>query len=627
MAPLKSSRWLKAFERFAADLRIKSKEEISTDQHGVPLNIWVSQRRFLEEVGGGLDNGIHSFNVLKSRQLGVTTLSIALVDVFWPAMHPGIIGCLVTDTEKNRELNRAMIEGYIKSFPDGYFGDKFSIVRSNRQMLQFSNGSRLDLLVAGTKKKAIAWGEGQGYAFAHLTELASYGDVEGLKSLEEGFAQSNPHRLFVRESTAKGYNHWRARWVAGKNSLTERSFFIGWWSGDKNRIERKDARFNQFGLHPPLREEKEKIDLVRAQYGWKITPEQLAWHRWKRTDAGAEQGLLDQNQPWDEQEAFVMSGYSFFQTRVIDSDLKALLDDPPIFKGYRYQVDGDFYSFKMMALNPEIDSVDDVELKVWEEPVDGAKYAIGFDPAYGRNEHKDGSAIVVLRCFADRVVQVAEYRSSEVEARHAAWVAFHICAAYRDCMINVELTGPGRLVMAEFDHLRQLLGAEMNVARTEQRGWQDAAANARWFLHHREDSFGSGFAANYETTWRYKQEMLYKLKGSYVSRELDIRSMALLNEMKNVVVDNDDIGAPESTDEDKKDDRVFALGLANLAWMSWIRKEMISQGLTYDTVMAAERGDTELATHGLNSLVYRFLARADDPVEQQPTWRELQGLE
>ena len=27
-------------------------------------------------------------------------------------------------------------------------------------MMQFSNGSRLDLLVAGTKKKSIAWGEG-----------------------------------------------------------------------------------------------------------------------------------------------------------------------------------------------------------------------------------------------------------------------------------------------------------------------------------------------------------------------------------------------------------------------------------------------------------------------------------
>jgi hypothetical protein len=65
------------------------------------------------------------------------------------------------------------------------------------------------------------------------------------------------------------------------------------------------------------------------------------------------------------------------------------------------------------------------ELKVWEEPKPEGRYAIGFDPAYGRNEHKDGHAIVVLRCFADRVIQVAEYRTSEPETRYAAWVAFH----------------------------------------------------------------------------------------------------------------------------------------------------------------------------------------------------------
>ncbi|MDE2107339.1 MAG: hypothetical protein KGL39_59635, partial [Patescibacteria group bacterium] len=185
----------------------------------------------------------------------------------------------------------------------------------------------------------------------------------------------------------------------------------------------------------------------------------------------------------------------------------------------------------------------------------------------------------------------------------------------------------GRLVMAEFDHLRQFLGAEMNLQRSADRGWEDAAAQARWFLHHREDSFGSGFAANYEATWRYKQEMLHKLRGSYSSREIDIRSLALLREMSNVIVDGDDIGAPDSADEDKKDDRVFALGLANLAWMSWIRKEMVAQGQTYEAVMSVERGDTAPATHQLNNLVYRFLARADDPVEQEPTWRERQGLE
>jgi hypothetical protein len=624
----KASRWLKQFGTFTADLRIQSKEELGGETAGVPLKLWESQRRFLRAVGEGLDSGVHIFNCLKSRQLGITTVSLA-IDVFWLAMHKGIRGCLVTDDDKKREENRALIVSYVKSFPEGYFGDAFYITKNNRAALEFSNGSRLALLVAGTKKKAISWAEGSGYALAHLTEISAYGDVEGLKSLEEGFAQKNPHRLFMYESTAKGFNHWRTKWLRGLNDISESSFFIGWWANETNRIERRDPLFVQFGLHKPNAEEKELIEHVRILYSWNITPEQLAWIRWKESKAGSEQDLLDQNQPWTHEQAFVQTGYSFFATRQIGNDIKDIDDNPDryVYQGYRYNVDGDFYNFKLMPLDPQVDSIDLVELKVWEEPVENGRYAIGFDPAYGRNEHKDGSAIVVLRCFADKVVQVAEYRSSNVEAKHAAWAAFHICAAYRDCMINVELTGPGRLIMAEFDHLRQFLGAEMNVQRTTERKWQDAAAQARWFLYHREDSFGSGFAANYEANFRTKQVMMYTMRGAYHSNEIVVRSKMLLKEMLNTIVNGDDIGAPDSDDENRKDDRVFALGLAVLAWTNWVRKEMLAQGQTYESVMALERGEVTVVTKSMNNLVLRFLARADEEIEPPPTWRQAYGVE
>lgn len=623
MAPPKSTRWLKLFETFAADLRIKSKEVAGG---AAPLQLWNSQKRFLQEVGAGLDTGIHVFNCLKSRQLGVTTLSLALVDVFWLAMHRDMIGCLVTDTEKNREINRGMIEAYIDSFEPNYFGDNFKIIKANRQMLQFSNGSRLDLLVAGTKKKSIAWGEGQGYSVAHLTELASYGDAQGLKSLEESFAQGNPHRLFVYESTAKGLNHWHRKWTSGLNDLTQKSFFIGWWSGDTNRIERRDPRFSQYGVYPPTTEEKQKIDQVRILYDFRVTQEQLAWHRWKQVQAGSEQDLLEQNQPWTADEAFVMPGYSFFAVRMVAKDMKRVDEEAIIFKGYRYELGADFYDFRLIELDPDVDDIDLVELRIWEEPIDGAKYAIGFDPAFGRNAHKDGHAIVVVRCFADRVMQVAEYRTSEPETRYAAWVAFHLCAAYRDCMINVEIQGPGELVMLEFRHLKQLLGSDMNATRTAERGWTDAAGQARWFLFHREDSFGTGFSANYKSNSHYRERMLHNMRGSYSAGEVHVQSRFLLNEMLNVINNDGDIGAPESVDETKKDDRVFALGLALLAWTSWIRAEMISAGLTYDAVMREESGGSSKVERNVNDLVRRFLARANDEPEPRPTWRDEYNL-
>lgn len=1411
---VKATRWLKLFEQFLPLIRVRSREVVATDPRGSPLEMWESQRRFVQEVGQGLDNDIHVFRVLKSRQLGITTVSLA-IDVFWLALHPGLIGCLVTDTEKNREADRNILIHYINSMPEGYFGDQFKIIGNNRSMLRFSNGARLDFLVAGTKNKGISWGEGIGYAFAHCclaegtpvitengiikpiekvsvgdkvlthtgkeatvvdvygqintkgpmlriwpwlgspiycteehtiptargiveardvrkddwllmpvreirhdmylerlpetskvahsntnregwirllsvasgavveldeelgfaigyylaegciivshvgsfagvtfarhrtetvysdravaaikkytsgsvktvdredcltttvtvygtafaswlavkfgrtaqkhipdevfgwgkpfcrgllagllcgdgskgvptakttvrklsgkvsargvkigrpatgptdaskryplnfvvlpttrssiatqardiaaalgygwgsiryepaaekhgrvckeqwrvcwsgraafelrglmglpqipmkgiraenyeigggqvyiairsitpgfeetmmwdisvdhddhtfrtpsvavgnTEVANYGSVEGLKSLEEGFSTNNPDALYIYESTAKGFNHWRSSWLSGQaDKFSQRSFFIGWWAGDHNIIKKSDPKFVQFGRAPASGEEREKTKQVEEQYGHKVNQEQLAWIRWKQSNAGAEKDLLEQNQPWcvvagtrvgtsrgilkiedvhsgdytsmgkiqaagesgraeiwrvqtkmgycvegtgnhplinvegeevefekslgsqvrlmrptfsdelysatwmegvidlsvditpdfarlaglfmgdgsmsgsprggyhfsitcdskdqdviqecvrlvtslfgvnvqvqvyrevgnggwtsvrtssrliydtfrklglahtdngftqrrvhvpefiwrspkhvvkeflrglfeadghsakkqdfivfaskhkkfvkdiqilllgfgitcktfstlgkirknnngrvyssermelralesvkffeeigflserkiavhrdrvyvnkkmsevsrkpilfeDEvtkvektdrtetvynvsirgafkwfdcngvlthntaEEAFVLTGYSFFQPRVVTQDLQKIYDGVVlnISKGYRYEVDGGFYQFRMHALDPRVDPIENVELKVWEEPEPGGKYVIGMDPAYGRKEWKDFHAISVWRCFADKMVQVAEYEANDVEVKHAAWVLFHLAAAYRDCLINVEITGPGTHVMTEFDHLRQLLAAEMNKQATEEREWQDAASSARWYLYHRPDSIGAGYQFNFESNWRTKQDMLHGLRGSYMSGEIEIRSVRLLKEMSIVVVNDDDIGAPESKDENAKDDCVFALGLANKAWREWVRKDMIAQGLTWEVVMNDAAPDKTPQSKSLNHLVRGFLLSQAQAAEearlagpQPPLWKSEHGL-
>jgi len=368
---------------------------------------------------------------------------------------------------------------------------------------------------------------------------------------------------------------------------------------------------------------------VEKLYQHRVTTEQLAWFRWKQTKAGAEQNLLEQNQPSTFEDAFVQTGYSFFQVAVIGQDMKRMQDDQPIFDGYRYEVDGDFFHFKMITMDSNVDDVDDVELKVWEEPVDGAQYVIGFDPAYGRNDHKDHHAILVFRCFADKMVQVAEYITADVETKHASWVLFHLCAAYRNSMCNVELGGPGRLVMSEFEHLRQLIGAEMNVAKTAARGWEDAGAQARWYLYHKADSPGAGYMANFETNWRTKMELLHGYRGVYSSREIEIRSFGLLREMSIVVVNDGEIGAPESTDENMKDDRVFAAALAARAWTDWVRRGMIAQGLTYDVVMKAESGQETKQETAVNSIVRNFLRTQEERANTEPEppkWLHDQGL-
>ena len=621
MAKPKQNQWLKLFQDFIGDLRIKSKEVVSDDPRGSPLVLWESQRRFMQEVGNGLDNGIHIFNCLKSRQLGVTTVSLA-IDVFWLAMHDNMIGVLVTDTEDNKNANRALLEHYIKSFEPGYFGASFDIVTSNRNMLSFSNGSQLNFRVAGTRDKGIAWAEGVGYSLIHLTELAKYGNPEGVKSLEEGFAQTNPRRLMIKESTAHGFNSWRTQWMRGKEDIyTQRSFFIGWWSGDTNRIERSDPKYLQFGSYPPTGEERELIKAVKSQYDHVITPEQLAWIRWREAGAGSEQDLLAQNQPWTAEQAFVQSGYDFFAARTISKDIKnihdrnAAMDTTYRYKGYRYVYGDDFFQFRMEELDPTEDDARLVELKIWDEPRPNGRYCIGFDPGYGNTMHGDAAVITVYRCYADKLIQVAEYCTRDVDIRHTAWVFFHLCAAYGNVMGNYDVQGPGRLVIIEFDHLRQLLNAEHNYAKVQSRKWEDAGANVRHYLYHRPDSMGAGYAKGFESSWRSKGELMHGMRSSYMTRELEIKSLKLLNEMSKVQVNDDVIGVPDSSDEDMKDDRVIATALAVKAWIDWIRKEMLPEGLTYEAVSKEESGETKPLARNMNTIVYRFLARKQEEAD------------
>src|SRR5271157_4610529 len=126
-----TERWLDLFLQFISLLRIDSKD-VRSDMEGAgrgkgsPLVPWGSQKIFLEEVCAGLDEGVRTFYCLKARQMGISTISLAM-DIFWLACHPGIQGCLVVDNESNRDKFRLIIHRYIESFPKGFFGASFAI--------------------------------------------------------------------------------------------------------------------------------------------------------------------------------------------------------------------------------------------------------------------------------------------------------------------------------------------------------------------------------------------------------------------------------------------------------------------------------------------------------------------
>jgi hypothetical protein len=610
--------WRPLFSRFVGELRIASKEVSSgTDPRGVHMELWTSQQRFLDMVVDGLDADVHDFSCLKSRQLGITTISLA-IDLFWLAVHPGMIGALVVDTEPNREAFREILRRYVLSFPKSFLSKSFVIVKGgdNRNFMKFSNNSRLDFLVAGTRGDKANWGESRGYALAHCTEVAAYGNPAGLESFEEGLADTNPERLFMWESTAKGLNHWKDKWEeAGRDRFTKRRLFVGWWAKALNAIATTDRRFPVYGLEPPDEEERELIGRVRDEYDWEITPEQLAWYRWRASSVSQTSASLDQNQPWHAEQAFVLSGFSFFQIRKIQDRFEEISSaNPPIeYEGFRFWLGNDFFASKMEKIF-SMDRRHEVELRVWEQPVKDATYVIGCDPAMGRNENKDRHCVSVWRCFADRLVQVAEYADNSVETRQAAWVLAFLAGAYRNCMINLEITGGyGQTVMTEMDNIRNQLRAEVYAQKVQEFGWGDFLNTARWYLYHKPDSPSAGYVYNWNSTFDAKNRMLSSFRDAHVTDVLAIRSILLLDEMSIVVQDGGEIGAPNK----QKDDRVFGAALACEAWNRWFRPVMLAEGYLYDVTIARERGELSVTQSLVGRLVQNTLKKMGEAAEEE----------
>lgn len=617
-------KWLPLFEAFIKELRIQSKEIATTDPRGAPLDLWGSQQIALESLCEGMDRGVRTFLYLKARQLGISTVFLA-VDLFFLALHPGTIGALVTESETNRAIFRETLERYVASFPPNFFGKSFTIKRANKDFILFSNNSRLDFIVAGTSAKR-SWGEGRGYALAHLTETAAYGSAEGLAGFRETLAEKNPNRLFIYESTAKGFNHYRDLWIEfGNDEYTKKRTFIGWWSKEINEIHKTDPRWKAYGVAPPGPEERELIEKVETDYGFKVTQPKLAWYRWRHSDEASNDATLHQNLPWTADQAFVMSGHSFFQTRVLQKDMERCIGLP--FRAYRYWLGNDFFHGKMEEIWEEERS-NEIQLRVWEQPDPDGMYVIGCDPAYGRNDNKDRHAICVLRCFADKLIQVAEYADNNVETRQCAWVLAHLAGAYRNCIINVEITGPGGVILTEIEHLREImkLNAEFDERTKKNDNWEDFLGNARWYIYNKPDSFGPGHVKCWETSWKTKFQFMNQVRDNYSTGIIEVNSIRLIEEMLNVVQDGSSIGAPGNS----KDDRVFALALANRIWIDHLRIGMIARRETYAEAMLQQTEGVDIKGKMVSNIVGNFFKTAEQIAlegdDDTPQWMRDRGF-
>ena len=549
---------LKQFYAFCAQLKIETKEQGLRKMD----TLLGTQTYVMDEIAKGLDENIHMFIILKGRQLGITTISLAL-DLYWQFIHPGWQGTLVSDTEENRDMFRSTLAMYMDGLPKEY---KIPLIAHNRNQLVLKNRSRIFYQIAGNKSRL---GQGKAITYLHGTETASWGNEEGLASLIASLAETNPNRLYIFESTAQGFNMFHEMYTTAKRARTQRAIFCGWWRNQFYSVGADTDIYKVYWDGKLNVEEKEWTRDIKKLYGVEINSRQMAWWRWKLHEGIKDDSLMYQEFPPTEDYAFVMTGTSFFSNSRCTDAMKI-----------SKKIECDYYRYSMGSDFKDTDCIKSTErmatLKVWEEPVDTAYYVIGADPAYGSSDWADRFCIQVFRAYADGLEQVAEFATSELNTYQFAWVIAHLAGAYKNSTLNLEVNGPGQAVINE---LRNLKRQASMLKGNQGRDLMDVLSHMQNYIWRRNDAMGTLSASiGWVTTTQTKERMLTYMKDYFERGMMAIYSGDTLEEMKTMIRDGGSIEASGRN----KDDRVVAAALASAAFAEQVQPRLIQMGHTRD---------------------------------------------
>ena len=588
-------------------------------------NLFLGQILAITAIFDGLEEDIHDFKILKSRQLGISTIFRAL-EIFFLGIFHGLKGAIVFDTDNNKIQARLELETMIKDLPGKL---KFPKIKSsNRAGLTLASDSQVLFMSAGVKKSKSSGtlGRSVGLSVAMCSEMCSWDNDEGLEAFKQSLSDVNPDRLYVWESTARGFNKWYETWKEARNDpLHQKCIFIGWWGKNSQKIEREHPDFDVYGTTPPSDKEAEKIRIVRERYGVEITAEMLAWIRRKMDPTAQAEGDAEpefegsttrvQEQPWIEEEAFQQTGAIFFSaeklTEVTHKDVN------PKFNAYFYSVGQEFVDTHIIkAPNSKM-----AELKVWEEPDPDGFYVIGCDPAFGENELNDRSCIQVGRAYADGIDQVAEYASPMVRTEQLAWVLASIMGWYgagtnAQVKYALELNGPGTSVFTELRSLKHQIESRSYLDnQLTERGLKDVFRNVRTFLYTRADAIQGGSNFHIKTTAALKITYMERLRDHLSGGRLRVRSLDLVEEMKTIAREGDTIKAPGSM----KDDRVLAAAFMIQCWESGPRKFLMASNRTREAENARQRLtiSDQVNLYQSNQLQYFFAQKKRARVDVQ----------
>lgn len=207
---------------------------------------------------------------------------------------------------------------------------------------------------------SVAFGRGRDITKLHLSEVAHYKDQGVLTGVMDACV---PGARIVMETTANGVGEvFHSLWKEAKDPQSEspwKTHFFAWFDDPSN------SKLIPIGVAFRMTDQETRM---KAQYN--LSDYQVYWYRNHRAEM-AEKSLMVQENPSNDQEAFLSSGRHAFDLTKIQEKKNRL--KPPLHVGEVVD-DG-----KEIAFQDE----DEGRLRIWKMPRQGRRYLISGDVGEG----------------------------------------------------------------------------------------------------------------------------------------------------------------------------------------------------------------------------------------------------
>lgn len=422
--------------------------------------------------------------VLKSRQLGITTLSCAY-SIYLACTNSNTTCLLVSYSIDSATSIFEKLKQLYNDLPESI---RVDLIANNKKELKFVNGSRIICATCGSKDVA----RGLTVRFAHLSEVGFMKDTvdKQLLAIEQSLT---PNGKIILESTANGLNYFSELWnkAERKESLYNPFFFS--WIDDKRMFADEYKMFcsRYINLHGKLPTADELDDTEKSLYNLGASIEQLTWRRLKM--ANSSESSFTQEFPSNPIEAFISTGSNIFSPKLIHERLSYIDESKPIPKPHNLPV-------SLVAWF-------DRGLTLWDTPKSGTKYYIGVDTGEGLGQ--DYSAFHVLNADGE---QIAEFKSNHIKPFQFAEVVNDIGIYFNKALLVVEKASAGHTVVDKLKNDYQY----SNMYKYKE---YDARGKAKKKV---------GFVTNSKT----KPLMINDFVELFETNQICIKSKDLLSEMK-----------------------------------------------------------------------------------------------